>query len=196
LTVRPLSLTAELFLLSMDPDRGGLLPLNRGRFHRALQATFDAEHASPRGDRHARRSALLELENAALIGPRRLPGPRRLTDRKTAATHFRCVYRCLEDGGLAERRDWELLVLLTWCGVLAHRLSRDERRIAIRRLRQLLRLDTERGQWQPPGEAPQPIPAWIPELGGIAALASDIAHFEAPDIADFGIDHSGFKPFG
>ena len=185
------SLSAELLLLAVDPGDGGLLPHSRRRLRKALAATRESGHALPGAGRRAHRAAMDELARAELLEP----GELRLADRPRASARFRTVCRCLEDPYEADPRAWELLVLLAWSGVLAPRLSKDDRRVAERRLRSLLRsADDER--WEFSG-AERPLPAWVPRLGGIERLSSQIDLFDSPHITDFGTDHSGYRtPFG
>lgn len=114
----------------------------------------------------ARRSAVRELERTGLVQIGRLE----LADRASGAEHFRRVRRCMKDDEAPEVRDWELLLLLAWSGVLIHRLGRHDRRIALRQLRLLVPSPEEGESWQPPGGEQQEMPAWITTLGGISAM--------------------------
>ena len=184
-----MSLTAELLLLALDPDGEGLVGHDRSRLRKALGATAGLS------GRRARRAALRELENARAVGRGGMLGPIELVDRRAAGELLRRVCRCLGERGTADLRDWELLVLLGWTGVLKHRLGRDERRVALRRLRELFRASADGEDWKLPGESARSTPAWVSRLGGIAAVASDIELYEAPAMAEFGTDHSAFRPY-
>lgn len=189
-----LSLTGELLLLAIDPGPGGLFPHDRRRFRRALAATHRPESGGGgflQGPRRARRSAIAELERAALVAD----GSLHLIDRTEAAGHFRRVRLCIEGDEAADARDWVLLLLLAWCGVLRHRLAKHERRLPFRRLRQLVRSAGDDAAWQPPGEPRQALPASIGNLGGILAVWEGIDLFETPGMTDFGREASGFRPF-
>ena len=118
-----LSLGAELLLLSIDPEDGGLLPRRKSRFRRAVGG---------------RRRAAAELKAAGLAEARL--GRLRLADRTLAVRRFKRLHGLLRDGELSEPRDRELVLLLTWTGVLASRLSKEERRIAARRVAELARM--------------------------------------------------------
>lgn len=180
------SLTAELFLLAVDPGDGGLVPHARRRLRNALAATRGTGCVLPGAAWRARRAAKDELARAGLIGMRGL----RLTDRPRAAAHLRQVRACFQEPRLAEPRDLELLVLLAWSGVLQHRLNKDERRVANRRVRELLR-SAEDGRWGLSG-VEHPVPDWVGRLGGAAELHSEIDLFDSPDLTDFGWDQGGF----
>jgi hypothetical protein len=84
-------------------------------------------------------------------------------------------------------------VLLAWSGPLAHRLSKEERRMAERRLRGLFKT-VEGDRWGFPG-GEHPLPTWVARLGGIEELAAEIDLFDSPEIADFGHDHSSFRHY-
>ena len=146
-----LSLTAELILLAIDPEKGGLFPRRRRRFRKALAATDIAGRGDARmgvwGARRARRRALGELERAGLVEERRLFGRLRLADRTRARERFSELVRCVREDEL-DPRDRELLLLLAWSGVLVRRLSRDERRLAVRRLRKWVPSAEAAGGWQ------------------------------------------------
>jgi len=79
--------------------------------------------------RHARR----ELHDAGLIA-----GGLRLSDRGPVAERFRRIRHCLLEDDFADDRERELAVLLAWSGVLAARLSKQEQRVARRRLKELV----------------------------------------------------------
>lgn len=182
------SLSAELLLLAVDPGKGGLLPHSRQRFRRALAASREAGYRLPGAAWRARRAAIDELTRAELIGPQGL----QLADRPRVTARFHAVCECIEQPSAADPRAWEVLVLLAWSGVLAHRLSKDERRVANRRLRGVLKKSDDSRWGFPDGE--HPVSTWVPRLGGIAELASEIDLFDSPGITDFGSDHSSFGP--
>ena len=142
LSAEDLSLTAELLLLAIDPGRGGLFPRRRRRFRKALAAAHQAERGDARraakGARGARREAVRELERVGLVQPRRVFGRLRLADSTRAGKRFQQLVRCVQENELTDPRDRELLLLLAWSGVLAHRLSYEERRLAVRRLRKFV----------------------------------------------------------
>ena len=185
------SLSAEVLLFAVDPGQGGLLPHSRRRFRRALAATRESGYGLPGAAWRARRTAMGELARAELLRPESL----QLADRPRATARFRAVCECLEQPSAADSRAWELLVLLAWSGVLAQRLSKGERRVADRRLRGLFKTADDDLWGFPGGE--YAMPAWVPRLGGIAALASQIDLFDSPGVTDFGSDSSGFKmPYG
>ena len=130
-----LSTGAELLLLAIDPDDGELLPRRRLRFLRALAL---AEGARPRRGAAlrgfaARRRALRELRDAGVVEEE----GRRPVDRLAGGKRFRRIREGLVADSLDERDD-TLLVLLAYSGLLVPRLSRDERRLAHRRLRGLV----------------------------------------------------------
>ena len=179
-----LSLGAELLLVATDPNRGGLLPRRRRRFRKALAA---AEGLSPRlslAGWRARRRAYAELERAGLLAPdstRRRP---RLAEREARTAALRRVRRCLHDQEAGEPRDRELLLLMGYSGLLTEWLSRDERRLAVRRLQ----------HWQ---TSPNANLAPLAGLGlyatlglGIEASTSDFG------ASDFGGGFGGFEGGG
>lgn len=181
-----LSLTAELLLLAINPADGGLFPRDRGRFRKALRETYRSDRGERRSAWRARRHALLELELAGIVEPPRGLGRRlRLADRGRAADRFHRLQRCLDQDDFPEPRDRELAILLAWSGVLARRLSRGQRRIAVRRLRKLARSLERDGLWQ-----------GAPLSGTVAALAvgrvahddfqSDLLHGALSDFATGG----------
>lgn len=185
------SLSAEVLLLAVDPGQGGLLPHSRQRFRRALAATRESGYRLPGAPWWARRAAIAELTRAELISPQGL----HLADRPLVTARFRAVCERVEQPSAADPRAWEVLVLLAWSGVLAHRLSKDQRRVANRRLRGVLKRSDDSRWGFPDGE--HPVSTWVPRLGGIAELASEIDLFDSPGITDFGSDHSGFRtPYG
>jgi hypothetical protein len=129
-----LSLGAELLLVATDPGRGGLLPRRRRRFRRALAAARGLSTRSPLAGRRAQRGAYAELERAGLVAPGSTARRPRLADRDVRTAVLRRVRRCVRDEKAGEPRDRELLLLMAWSGLLADWLSRDERRLALRRL--------------------------------------------------------------
>ena len=194
-----LSLGAELLLLAIDPARGGLLPRNRTRFRRALAGAYRSDRASRRGwspaPGRARRRAVRELKRAGLVEQRWL-GHLRLADRAEAAKHFNRLSSCLRDDELSEPRDRVLTLLLAWSGVLAQRLSRDERRIAARRLRPLIRAGQLGEVPGAPTSGQAPAPDWLDALGLVAVglhgslIADVISDFGHGDFG--GLDSGGF----
>ncbi len=134
------SLPAELLLLAIDPADGGVLAKSPRRLRRALAYAAVAQPggpARPRGGHGSLRSARAELLAAGLAECR---GPRRrlhLVDRAHAARLFNHVRACEPDCQSHERHR-SLYVLLAWSGVLRRRLSRGERRLALRRLRAIV----------------------------------------------------------
>jgi hypothetical protein len=129
-----LSLGAELLLVATDPNRGGLLPRRRRRFRRALAAAQGLSRSSPLAGRRAHRRAYGELERGGLLAPDSTARRPRLAGRDVRAAVLRRVRRCVRHEAAGEPRDRELLLLMGWSGLLAGWLSRDERRLALRRL--------------------------------------------------------------
>jgi hypothetical protein len=131
-----LSLGAELLLVAIDPVRGGLLPRRRRRFRRALAAAQGFGRAAPLGAWRARRQAHRELERTGLLASDASVRRPRLADREARTAVLRRVRRCVRDEAGGEPRDRELLLLMGWSGLLSAWLSRDERRLALRRLQE------------------------------------------------------------
>jgi hypothetical protein len=129
-----LSLGAELLLVATDPNRGGLLPRRRRRFGRALAAVEGRSRWAPLAGRRARRAAHAELRAAGVLAPDSTARTPRLAEREPRTEVLRRVRRCIRDDEAGEPRDRELLLLMAWCGLLTEWLSRDERRLALRRL--------------------------------------------------------------
>lgn len=130
----PLSLGAELLLVATDPNRGGLLPRRGRRFHRALAGAAGSSRFAPLAGWRARRRAHEELAAAGVVVPGSTARTPRLADREPRTAVLRRVRRCIRDEDAGEPRDRELLLLMAWCGLLTEWLSRDERRLALRRL--------------------------------------------------------------
>jgi uncharacterized membrane protein YgcG len=130
-----LSLGAELLLVATDPNRGGLLKRHRRRFRRALAAAGNLSPRVPLAAWRVRRQAYGELEGAGLLAPDSTPRRPSLAEREARTAVLRRVRRCLRDQEEAGPRDRELLLLMGYAGLLAGWLSRDERRLAVRRLR-------------------------------------------------------------
>jgi hypothetical protein len=133
-----LSLAAELVWLSLDPNSEG----SQGRrLWRLLGTMYAAEHSSskprPLLVRRAFRAARDELLAAGCIEPTSRRRKLRLTDRPAAVRRFRTVWEGFAAKDFSTPRDTELALLLAAAGVLAVRLSPDDRRIAARRLRGL-----------------------------------------------------------
>jgi len=127
---RSLSLAAEVLLLSIDPAGGGLLVKRRRR--RRLRRAVNAAGATLS-------DALDELREAGLVrgslGP--FGGRLELVDRGPAGQRFRELKDAMHHHRLGHEHDKQLFVLLAWTGVLARRLNRSERRVAVLRLRKL-----------------------------------------------------------
>lgn len=201
---RDLSLSAELLLFAIDPADGGLVPHDRGRFREALA---DSERSNGHKRRWgARRRALRELERAGLVEPRRqFLGRVRLADRDRAAAYVHRLRKCLRDDEFATPRDRELAIILAWAGVLTHRLgSRDERRIAARRIRKVAHSLEVDGLWQAPLSGTLAEPDWVNAVGRVAydaqsdLLSGAIAGFASGDAACFnavGLTGGGSESF-
>jgi hypothetical protein len=128
-----LSLAAELLIVAIDPRRGGLLRRRRRHFRRAL-AVASGYRRTPLAGWRARRGAHRELRAAGLLAPDSTARRPRLADRKARAEVLRRVRRCVLDSSAGELRDRELLPLMAWSGLLVPWLTRDERRLALRRI--------------------------------------------------------------
>lgn len=172
------SLPAELLLLAIDPVDGGVLAKSRRRLRRALAYAAIADGSGPAGPlrgHRALRSARAELlaQGLAERRGRRL----RLVDRTHAARLFNHVRGC-EAGCESHERHRSLFVLLAWSGVLRRRLSRGERRLALRRLRGIV---------PPPHGDRQGALQGLGALGTVAAFASfDIVGDSGLGLGDFG----------
>jgi hypothetical protein len=191
-----ISLAAELLLLAIDPEKGGLLPRRRRRFRRALAATHGSAGRGrrlPGAGRRACRHAARELEGLGLVERRRPVGRLRLADRTLAAKRFQPIRRGLVDDDIRDPRTLDLALLLAWTGLLGHRLTRNERRMAARRLRKLVRdprLSATR-EAAFPGEAPTP--EWVGAVGRIAFEAQEGLLIDV--VSDLGSgDLGGFDP--
>jgi hypothetical protein len=119
-----------------------------------------ALRGSPLAGRRARLRAYAELERAGVLAPESSVRRPHLSDREARTAVLRRVRRCVHDAGADEPRDRELLLLMAWSGLLQGWLSRDERRLALRRLRDR--------------PAPQRGAAALPWVG--AAATSDLFH--------------------
>lgn len=128
------SLAAELLLVAIDPNRGGLLPRRGRRFRRALAGAQGFARIAPLAGWRARRRAHGELARAGLLAPDSTASRPRLADREARTSVLRRVRRCVRDEAAGEPRDRELLLLMAWSGLLSEWLTRDERRLALRRL--------------------------------------------------------------
>jgi uncharacterized membrane protein YgcG len=159
-----LSPAADLLLLAIDPDGGGLLPRKRRRFLRALAL---AKGAAPRGATlrglRARRDAMAELAAAGLVGPDGRP-----VDRLASGKRMRRIRDGLAAESLTPRDDL-LLVLLAYSGMLVSRLSRDERRLAHRRLRTFVQ---HPDRLRPTGDAADRVGGTLSDPGSAAAGAA------------------------
>jgi uncharacterized membrane protein YgcG len=169
-----LSLPAELLLVAIDPNRGGLLPRRRRRFRRALAGAQGFSRIAPLAGWRARRRAYGELERARLLAPDSTASRPRLADREARTAVMQRVRRCVRDEAAGEPRDRELLLLMAWCGLLAEWLSRDERRLALRRLH----------------DGPAPQTHGIAALGFVGADATADLFAEA-GFGDFGGGEAG-----
>ena len=155
-----LSLTAELFLIAIDPANGRLVRRRRLRFRKALAASFGA--SGPGAATRARRAAVRELRAVGYIARSPVPGRHPLVPGSGAATPFGRLRRRIVTDGFESPRDVELFVLLVWTGVLARRLDRADGRRASQRLKGLL---------TPPAakdSAFEPIPPIAAALGSVA----------------------------
>lgn len=150
-----LSFTAELLWLAIDPAKGGLFPHHRRRFRKALALAHQVDRGGSRVDlRQARREAVRELERLGLVQPKRALGRLRLADRARAEERSSELLRRMREDELSDSRDKELLLLLAGSGVLAHRLTPEERRLAARRMRTFLPPSSDREALSPlPREA-------------------------------------------
>jgi hypothetical protein len=62
----------------------------------------------------------------------------RLADRRAAMRRFNRLRGALLDDDSPAAREMSLILLLAWSGILPNRLTRAERRTAVRRLRRLV----------------------------------------------------------
>ena len=120
----PLSLPAELLLLSFDPATRRLYRVRRGRLEVALVAADggDAEGSRlglRRRGRDVLRRALAELQAAGLAEPGRTPV---LADRAALARRYERLAAGMRADELTDERDRRLVVLLAATGALAQRL--------------------------------------------------------------------------
>jgi len=142
---------AELLWLAIEPEKGGLFPHHRRRFRKALALAHRVDRGDSRVDpRRARREAVGELERLGLVQPRSVFGRLRLVDLARAHARFDQLLRRVREDELTDSRDKELLLLLGGSGVLAHRLSDEERRLAARRMRTFVRPPSDREALSPP----------------------------------------------
>lgn len=162
-----LSFTAELLWLAIDPAKGGLFPHHRRRFRKALALAHQVDRGGSRVDlRQARREAVRELERLGLAQPKRALGRLRLADRARAAKRFNQLLRPIREDKLSDSRDKELLLLLAGSGVLAHRLTYEERRLAARRMRTFVRPSSDREALSPPPRGARVSPEIRAAFGG------------------------------
>jgi len=77
-------------------------------------------------------------------------GRLRLVDLARAHARIDQLLRRVREDELTDSRDKELLLLLGGSGVLAHRLSDEERRLAARRMRTFVRPPSDREALSPP----------------------------------------------
>ena len=207
LSAEDLSLSAEFLLLAIDPAEGGLFPRHRRRFREALAHAYGADRGAvrraPRGAGRVRRAAVRELERAGLVEPRRVFGHLRLADPPRVRRRFHQLVRCIREDELTDPRDRVLLLLLAGSGVLAHRLSYQERRLAARQLRTLVR-SHKRASPIPPAHGAQPsITAGVSALGSVdlrmtrdlleelfeGLVSGDMGDFAVSDLLSGGFDH-------
>lgn len=192
-----LSLVAELLLFALDPDAGGLLPRRRRRFRTALVRAYRAERPGrgwPGIAVVARRRAAQELAQAGLVQSRSLASIRLcLADRPAAMRRFRRLCGALLDDDPPAARELSLVLLLAWSGILPKRMTRDERRIAARRLRRLAREPLLTATLQAPLSGASQDPEWIYGLGRVAYEAQeDFAVDVISDFASGGLDGIDF----
>jgi hypothetical protein len=175
-----LSAGAELLLVAIDPVDGGLLRRRRRRFRRALAAADGHARGIPLAGWRARRRAHDELERAGLLDPASTARHPRLADRHARKAVLQRVRRCVTERTADEPRDRELLYMMAWSGLLTSWLSRDERRLALRRLHG--------------GRAP--MSEGVAALGAAGVLATEELFAEA-GFGDFGGgDAAGLEPGG
>ncbi|HEX8648589.1 MAG TPA: hypothetical protein VF715_16970 [Thermoleophilaceae bacterium] len=148
-----LSLPAELLLLAIDPERGGLLPRRRRRFRRAFRAAGGG-----------RRQALRELREAGLARRGGVRRRIRLTDPAEARRRFQRLRETIAAGAAEDPRDVLLLALLAYSGLLAGRLTKGERRRAARMLWRVLRQERT-GAWDAPLSGEQSVNQAVMALG-------------------------------
>jgi hypothetical protein len=164
-----LSPAAELFVCAIDPKTGRLVKRRRRRFRKAL--------ASLSRSWRPRRAAISELRAAGLIERSARPGRHPVVPGSGYHVPLARVRRGIETGTFERERDQALFALLAWTGVLAQRLSRSERRTAVKRLKALLAL--------PPAQDSvfEPIPAIAHALGQVAYRQEmDIVHDIVSDV--------------
>ncbi len=209
LSAKDLSLSAELLLLAIDPTEGGLFPHHSRRFRKALAHAHRADRGDattgPLGRRTGpRREAVRELERAGLVERRWVFGRLRLADQE-ARRRFHQLVRCLRDDDLTDPRDRVLLLLLAGSGVLAHRLSYEECRLAARQLRTLVRSHQKASLVPPAHGAQASITAGVSALGRIdlgitrdlyeelfeGLVSGDMGDFGVSDLTSGGFDHGG-----
>lgn len=166
---------AELLLLAIAPSKGGLAVPSKSKLKRALALAEATERGlrAPKSARGAFRRARGELMRSGLVARHgRFGRELRLTDLKAAAARFHQVQRNVRENSFPSERDRELLVLLAWSGALGRRLSRDERRMASRRI----------AAFEPADH----------DLAAVARTASvDLFAEATADAVEFGTDHSG-----
>lgn len=200
LSAEGLSQTAELLLLAIDPAKGGLFPHHRRRFRRALAHTHQADRGDGRtavwGAGRARREAVRELERLGLVEPKRVSGRLRLADPSRAGKRFHQLVGCVLQDELSDPRDRVLLLLLAGSGVLAHRLSRQERRLAARRLRTLVRAHQRAGPIPPAHGSGPPMSDVVAVLARRSARDQDDQLEDLLDMGEFGVSDLSSGDFG
>lgn len=142
-------------------------------------------------------SARRELEHAGLVHPRPPFSRIQLADRTEAGRLFRRLTDGLQSDVALGPRDQQVLVLLAWAGVLGHRLSRYERRLALRKIRALV-LPASGGGVVPPAHGAQaPLTEAFAALGVVGlhvlddVFSGDVAGFDGVAGAFGGGDGGG-----
>jgi hypothetical protein len=164
-----LSPAAELVVCAIDPKSGRLVERRRRRFRKALRSLSTS--------RRPQRAVIAELRAAGMIARSSVPGRHPVVPGSGYGRTFARIRRGIETGTFEEERDEALFALLAWTGVLAARLSRSERRTAVKRLKTLLTL--------PPAQDSvfEPIPPVAHALGQVAYRQEmDILHDIVSDV--------------
>lgn len=172
-----LSPVAQLLALAINPAGGGLFAVDEHRFNQALVAVHGSRGAAASA-RRARREALDELVRAGVVERSGFTRRPRLVPRSGVGKPLARLRRCIAEDDFADPRDVELFLLLAWTGLLTCRLEREERRVAVRRLRKLVDSD-DFGDWigtlearekttAAPSARSVEIPEWARALGTVA----------------------------
>lgn len=119
--------------------------------------------------RQARREAVRELERLGLVQPKRALGRLRLADGARAAKRSDELLRGIREDDLSDSRDKELFLLLAGSGVLARRLTDEERRLAARRLRAFVQPSSDREALSPTPRGARVSPEIRAAFGGGSA---------------------------